>query len=553
MRIRTLLVTVIVAIGALGVELAGQPPGTTVQVPATFAKDVDHLFARWDTTTLPGCTVGVSRDGEQILSRAYGMADLEHGIANRPDTIIEAGSVSKQFTAATVLLLAQQGRLSIDDPVRKYIPEVPDYGQPITIRHLLTHTSGLRDWGFIGDLAGWPRTTRVYTHDHVLDIVSRQRALNYAPGADFSYTNTGFNLLAILVSRVTGRSFADVSRELVFAPAGMPRTSWRDDFTRIVPDRAIGYSVGPAGVTITMPFENVHGNGGLLTTVADLLRWAENAVTATVGGRTFVDTQHTKGRLSTGQEIVYSLGALYVTEWRGVPEVSHSGGTAGYRAWLARYPQQHVSVAVLCNAGDAPAWSLGRQVADLLLGVNAQAPGTSAPAAGVEELNGLYRNMRSGEALPLVVEKGTLTAPGIGALAPVGKDVFSTPTAGVRLEVMRDGSGRVRGTRANVSGEIVEFERVEPWTPTAADLQAFAGTYTSDEAEVDLSVVVDAGRLIVRRRPNATFTLQPTYADTFSSGLGTIHFVRDASKRVDALSVGRDRVWDLRFRKATSR
>ena len=233
------------------------------------------------------------------------MADLEHGVVNRPDTIIEAGSVSKQFTAAAVLLLAQQGRLSLDDPARKYIPELPDYGEPITVRHLLTHTSGLRDWGFIEDVAGWPRTTRVYTHDHVLDIVARQRALNHGPGADFSYTNTGYNLAAILVSRVAGRPFADFMREAVFEPLGMTRTSWRDDHTRIVRDRAIGYNVQGDRVSTNLPFENIHGNAGLLTTVGDLLKWNENMAHARVGGRSFIDAQLTKGRLSTGADIVY--------------------------------------------------------------------------------------------------------------------------------------------------------------------------------------------------------------------------------------------------------
>ncbi len=182
-----------------------------------------------------------SKDGKPIVQKAYGMADLEHDAPNRADTIFEAGSVSKQFTAAAVLLLAQDGKLSLDDPVRKYVPELPDYGAPLTIRHMLHHTSGLRDWGEVASIAGWPRTSRVYTHAHVIDILCRQKALNFPSGAQYSYSNSGYNLAAIIVSRVSGKTFAEFSNERIFAPLGMTKTSWRDDYTRVVKGRAIAY------------------------------------------------------------------------------------------------------------------------------------------------------------------------------------------------------------------------------------------------------------------------------------------------------------------------
>ena len=206
------------------------------------AAAVDEIFAKWTSST-PGCAVGVAVGGKPVLLKAYGMADLEHDVRNTPDTIFEAGSVAKQFTAMAVQLLASDGKLSLDDPVRKYIPELPDYGKPLTIRHMLSHTSGLRDWGSVEGIAGWPRTTREYTHAHVLDIVSRQKSLNFDPGTKWSYSNTGFNLAAIIVSRVSGMSFAEFSKQRIFAPLGMTHTSWRDDHTRIVKGRAIAYSL----------------------------------------------------------------------------------------------------------------------------------------------------------------------------------------------------------------------------------------------------------------------------------------------------------------------
>jgi CubicO group peptidase (beta-lactamase class C family) len=338
---------------------------------------VDKVFSRWTTGT-PGCAVGVSKGGAPVLQKAYGMADLEHDVPNRADTIFEAGSVSKQFTAAAILLLAQDGKLSLDDPARKYVPELPDYGAPLTIRHMLQHTSGLRDWGEIASIAGWPRTTRVHTHAHVLDIVSRQKALNFPPGAQHSYSNSGYNLAAIIVSRVSGKSFAEFSRERIFEPLGMTRTSWRDDFTRIVKGRANAYAPAGDSFRLDMPFENVHGNGGLLTTVGDLLKWNEHFAAPKIAGAEFVSLQQEPGKLNDGKPHDYAMG-LYVRPYKGVPEVGHSGSTAGYRAYLTRFPEQHLSVAVLCNAANANATQHAMAVAEMYLGDSIK-PTTTAAA-----------------------------------------------------------------------------------------------------------------------------------------------------------------------------
>ncbi|HEY0872516.1 MAG TPA: serine hydrolase domain-containing protein [Vicinamibacterales bacterium] len=364
---RSILAT-IVPFAAAGLLFAQSSP------PASEAQ-VDKVFSRWTTQT-PGCAVGVSKGGTPVLQKAYGMADLEHDVPNRPDTIFEAGSVSKQFTAAAILLLAQEGKLSLDDPARKYVPELPDYGAPLTIRHMLQHTSGLRDWGEVASIAGWPRTTRVHTHAHVLDIVSRQKALNFPTGAQFSYSNTGYNLAAIIVSRVSGTSFAEFSRQRIFEPLGMTHTSWRDDFTRIVKGRANAYAPAGDSFRLNMPFENVHGNGGLLTTVGDLLKWNENFVSPKIGDAEFVKIQQEPGTLNDGRAHDYALG-LYVRPYKGVPEVSHSGSTAGYRAYLTRFPEQHLSVAVLCNAGNANATQYAGAVADMYLGDSIKAMTTT--------------------------------------------------------------------------------------------------------------------------------------------------------------------------------
>jgi CubicO group peptidase (beta-lactamase class C family) len=521
---------------------------------------VDALFARWTAKT-PGCAVGVAEDGKVVLEKAYGMADLEHDAPNVADTIFEAGSVSKQFTAAAVLLLAREGKLSLDDQARKYVSELPDYGKPLTIRHLLTHTSGLRDWGEVESVAGWPRTSRVYTHAHVLDIVSRQKSLNFEPGTNWSYCNTGYNLAAIIVSRVSGVPFAEFCRTHIFEPLGMTRTSWRDDFRRIVKGRATAYSDAKDGYRQNMPFENVHGNGGLLTTVGDLLKWNENAVSQKVGDAEFLRQELQPGTFNDGKPHDYALG-LYIRKFVGVPEVGHSGSTAGYRAYLARYPKQHVSVAVLCNVSTGNAERAAHQVAALYLADAIAAQTRGAVDLGHDDIllpamspyPGLYRNTLTGVPLSLVVGKAVGTLEIEGAAPPENTITYNGERSGEAVFQPLDG-GRMfyfRGGKsvrvANANGTIEVFERVERATPAASELLEFAGTYSSDEAETVLEVAVSGSNLVVKRRPDTTIALRPVYKDAFSGqSLGLVRFRRDSAGAVTALSVVLDRVWDLRF------
>lgn len=434
--------------------------------------------------------MGVARNGATLLTRSYGMADLERDVASTPATIYEAGSVSKQFTATAVILLAQQGKLSLDDDIRKYVPEVPDYGAPIRIRHLLTHTSGLRDWGSVAAIAGWGRSARTHTHAHVVDILSRQRALNFPPGDQYSYSNSGYNLLAVIVDRVSGMAFAEFSKRFIFEPLGMRNTQWRDNWTRIVKGRAIAYAASGNQFAIDNPIENVHGNGGLLTTVADLLLWNENLETgAKVGGRAYVDEMHRQGVLNSGQQIAYASG-IQVGTFAGTQSVSHTGSTSGFRAFLARYPQQKLSVALLCNVGAVNPGNVGQQVARVFLAPATQPGGRGgdAPVVGADDPNAASANI-----------------------------------------------GRGRGGSA--------------YTPRPADLEAYVGEYYSPDAETALVLSVENGQLVAHRRPATRITLMPMERDAFnaSAGLGAVRFIRDASGKVVQLSIRQARVFDLRF------
>jgi len=445
---------------------------TSQAAPRDPTSVVKAVFARWDSTTGPGCSVGIDRAGQPLFTRAFGEADLEYDIPNKPETIFEAGSISKQFTAAATVLLALDGKLKLEDDIRKYVPELPTYERPITIRHLLNHTSGLRDWGEVAALAGWPRETRVHTHDHVLDILSRQRALNYPPGDKYSYTNSGYNLLAIIVSRVSGQPFAAFSRERLFKPLGLTNTQWRDDFRRVVKGRAQAYSRSSGGQwELEMPFENVHGNGGLLTTVSDLLTWTAMLEHPTPAWKSLVDSLHVQGRLTNGSRIDYALG-LFISDYRGVHRVEHSGATAGYRAELLRFPAKGLAVAVLCNAANANPVLYASQLVDSLL------PGLGPVAARPQRVAadttmpitpsdlaayvGTYYSPDVETTFEVSVVNGQLTLfrrPATRAvLHPIVKDAFSGFSD--RVWFTRDASGRV--TALHVAGGRaydVVFER----------------------------------------------------------------------------------------------
>lgn len=529
---------------------------------------LDRIFDRWDSTRTPGCALGVeSSDGSHLL-RAWGMADLEGGIANTPATVFEAGSVSKQFTVAVVALLALEGRLSLEDDIRTHLPEVPDFGEPILLRHLVHHVSGLRDWGSVAAISGWGRGARTHTHAHVLEIVSRQEALNFPPGFEYSYSNTGFNLLAMVVERVTGEAFAQVSSDRIFQPLGLHHTHWRDDYRRIVPGRSSAYAPdGEGGYRIDRPIEDVHGNGGLLTTVEDLLRWDAALRSGTLGGPPFVELMHRTGVLSSGRPISYA-GGLQVGEIDGLPEVAHTGSTAGYRAFLGRYPDQGVSVALLCNSGDVNPGRVGREVARHFLRQEGALPPPGAPTtggsapAGVELTPevaglraGLYRNARTGAPLRIHLEEGTLRLDGEAGdpLVPFSPQELLRPDPSspdpTRL-VFREGSPGERAPFVMMEGdwEGDEFLPTEPVSPGPGELDAYRGTFFSDEAVTEFSIEVENEELALRRRPDTRLVLTPLYPDAFSApSLGRILFHRDSQGAVTGLSVQQDRVYDLRF------
>lgn len=326
---------------------------------------VDPVMAEWSKPDSPGCGVGVIRDGDLVLAKGYGQADLEHGVPNGPRTVYDIGSVSKQFTAAVIGLLAQDGRLSLDDDVRRFVPELPRYEAPITIRHLLHHTSGLRDYTDLMDVAGW-QTEDWTTAGQALSMLVRQPELNFTPGTRYAYCNSGYFLLSIVAERAGGKPFPDLARERIFEPLGMASTHVHADHRQIVRDRAIGYEKRDGRWTVSMSAWEQTGDGSVMTTVLDLARWMRNFDEPKVGGPALIRELLRKGRLASGEEIDYAEGLRHGT-YRDRPLVGHNGSWAGYRASVLRFPTEKAAVILLCNAESVQVGTTARKIADVAL------------------------------------------------------------------------------------------------------------------------------------------------------------------------------------------
>ena len=345
---------------------------------------IDAVFARF-TPDGPGCEMGVFQNGHIAYERGYGLANIEYGAPLTPTTPMIMGSVSKQFTAASIALLAEQGRLSLGDEVHKYVPELADYGKPITIEELVHHTSGVRDFWALVETAGM-RPDDGYTVDDILTLASRQKHLNFDPGAEYNYSNTGYVLLGIVVRRVTGKTLRQFAAEQIFSPLGMASSHFHDDHNEPVRGRAFAYSPLPNNAwRINVWNNDIVGQGGLMTTVEDLQKWDENFYTGTVGGTGFLARQLERGRLNNGTQIAYAFG-LEIGAYRGLPMVEHSGSTGGYRTDITRFPSVHTSVVTMCNVSNADAVTLAHRVADVVLGARFTEPVPVATrAAGAQQ------------------------------------------------------------------------------------------------------------------------------------------------------------------------
>ncbi|MBC7828251.1 MAG: serine hydrolase [Chitinophagaceae bacterium] len=510
---------------------------------------IDKMFDRYKPGN-PGCQLAISRNGQVIFSRAWGMADLEHAVPLTTESVIEAGSISKQFTAAAILLLEQQGKLAIDDDVRKYVPELPDYGTPITLRQMMQHTSGLKDWGSIAEIAGWPRSTKTYNNDDALYIIARQKTLNNKPGDEFLYSNSNYNLFAVIVERVSGISLAQFTRLHIFEPAGMKHTEWRNNFKKVVLNRAMAYERSGTGYLTNMPNEYVYGNGGLLTTAEDLLIWNDYYLNGKLGNPSLLKKQLAVSALNNGKMNWYAAG-LFTDSLRGRKTISHSGATAGYRSNLYCFPDLGLTIVWLSNTSEFDqVGSPVNSIRDLLVtnisvvkNIN-ELPPVTIPIEKLNSYTGWYKDPRTGLALKLFVRDGRLANSRGGNLIPVAENVFmSGPN---KIEILPVKPSKLRFI---TPVDTLHFFAVDSAKPDEKTMNDYAGKYYSEEAEAKFDIIFKDGKLVASRNPTSDYLFSPTYKDGFSSPAGDIYFERDKKLQVTSMKISVGRARNVEFRK----
>lgn len=515
--------------------------------------EIDKIFG-WAAPNGPGCSVAVSHQGKLVVNRAYGSADLERDVPISPNTVFDAGSLTKQFVAAAVLLLVEDGKLSLSDDVRKHIPQLPDYNQKVTIDHLLTHTSGIRDWTGI-----FPLTAG---NEDALTLTLRQRGLNFAPGEEWLYSNSGYVLLKEIVARTSGMSFDEFTRKRLFEPLGMKNTAYRTDLREIVKNRALAYDKARNGWRMAMSLDNDRGGGGgLLSTASDLLIW-NDALTNSRLGAFVTEKLHEPAKLNNGRKLGYSRGLFFET-YRGAKEVWHTGSANAYKSWLSRYPEHGLSIAIMCNSGDdTDRMASARRIFDLYLPA-ANPPGNTLPpiaAEGVDvaglDLNsrvGLYFSEAPGEPLRLAVDRGRLRVAGGPALVAQTRDRFKR--WGASLEFMSGDEFELNFLSQDqfelksMEGKTTRYRRALPYAPTADALKAFAGRYESTEIGTVFQIEPKGDGLQVRleHTPGRSLELKPVDRDAFQLSRMTVRFQRDKAGKVVALDYSNPLIRNVRF------
>ncbi|WP_295815163.1 serine hydrolase [uncultured Deinococcus sp.] len=471
--------------------------------PPGFTARIDALFADVDRTDGPGCALAVVQGGEIVHARGYGLADLEHRTPISPDSVFDIGSTSKQFTAACIVLLALDGRLTLDDPVRTHLPELPDYGTPLTLRHLLHHTGGVRDYLTLMWLADLPFEND-YPEERITALIAAQRELNFPPGDEHLYSNSGYYLLGEVVRRVSGQSLAQFASERIFGPLGMRDTHFHDDWRRLVPRRAQGYRPGQGGgYELDISLFSVVGDGMVYSTVLDLARWTQVFTDATLlGGPAFLNTMLTTGTLNDGTALTYAAGVGLIGE-----RVSHAGAWAGYRASMHVVPGKALGVVCLSNLTTFVPWVRALQVLDIVQDDPASSSPSptagdagSAPILRPEDLAGVYWSPQSGRVCTVAVAAEGLTVEEFGHVQPLtarAPDTFSLPVPAppdTRLVFERD-SGTLRYTGPTGPSDV--FQRSAPPVLNGVGLREYAGEYVSEELNVTWRFVVGDGHLVL--------------------------------------------------------
>lgn len=524
---------------------------------------VDALFAQWDNPDSPGCALAIVQNSQIIYKRGYGMANLELGVPVTPTSVFYIGSVSKQFVAACIGLLALEGKLNLDDDIRTYVPEIPAYETPITIRHLIHHTSGLRDYLTLLGIANIDFGT--FHEQDVLDLIARQKELNFKPGEEYLYSNSGYFLLSVIVHRASGKTLRVFAQENIFNPLGMTNSHFHDDYRQLIKNRATGYiSAGKEQYhNFISTFDNV-GSGGLFTSVEDIFLWDQNFYHHKVGGQELVDLMHTQGTLNSGAELDYAF-AIDIGNYKGLKTVEHGGALGGYRSALIRFPDQKFSVIILSNLSAFDPTGLAHKVADIYLAelYSKEKSGDKAqemkaielPEEKLKDKVGDYINPTSGASYRISLIKGKLEFSGQGqrlSLGALNENIFFVTgiPESIKMEFEKQGDGKPLLLRIDQEGRPTQtYEKYDRINLSPEELEEYTGEYYSNELETTFIITLRKERLYFTQRNAPTAPLVSTYKDFFSAGNLRIIFSRDEEDSISSFAVNAGRVTNLRFMK----
>lgn len=528
-------------------------------------EQVDELFTVWDTKNTPGAAVAVVKDGTIIYKNAYGIANLEYDIPIHPSSIFHIASVSKQFTVFSILLLEKQGKLSLDDDIRKYISEVPDFGKTITLRHLASHTSGLRDQWDLVSMAGW-RMDDVITKEHVLKLVSKQKELNFNPGEEFAYCNTGFTLLAEVVSRISDMPFAEFTKMNIFDPLQMNSTLFYDDHEKIVKKRAYSYKSDADGYKKSvLNYANV-GATSLFTTIEDLSLWSMNFSNIKVGDSTIINKMNTLAILNNGKTFGGALGQ-FVGEYKGLNEIQHGGADAGYRSYLTRFPDENFAVVVLSNAAEFNPSKMAHKVVDIYLKdkIKTDKPKeikeeNNAKAVVVDEnVVGTYVGdfeLQPGVIISIRSIDNQLSAIAKGqpkvALTPISTTEYTIEGVEAKIEFIPNKGENIKLLKIHQGGQIMEAQRVQVFDTSSVILSDFSGEFYSEELSTTYNFTVVKENLVAKHSRLSDFNLNPIKENMFEGEarfFGQVEFIRDKNNIITGCKVSSGGVRNLYFKK----
>jgi CubicO group peptidase (beta-lactamase class C family) len=553
--IRKYIAVILFVLGLTASDILGQQDVTANTHPFDdeLARKVDAFLSQWDKNDMPGCAVGVVKDGKLVYKRGFGMANLDYDVPNTPSTRFNLASVSKPFTAFSIALLAQQGKLSLDDDIRKYVPEIPKYDDTITIRHLIHHTSGIREYEALVRFGGLG-TDNDYDDKDILNMLARQKNISFKPGSKHQYSNSNYHLLGIIVARVSGKSLRAFAEENIFKPLGMKNTLYFDNRFEVVKNRAHGYMVGPGNsIRARSSLFDLVGGGGVLTTVEDLYLWTQNFYEPKVGNKELISLLTTPGTLNGGEKMNYAFG-MWRGEYKGLSIIRHSGNMSGYRAQILSFPEQQFTAIALSNNSAILPSVIVNKLADIYLEgqLKPDVPGekrvaeTLPPAIALPEKEalryaGIYAHPESGRFFKMSVKDGKLINSGI-----FRNEVPVTAISENRLLVVEDNgraelnpvfdqSGTVSEIRApNKTGKPDIFVRVKPPLDSPQQLSEYAGAYYSDEFNADYKISLKGNNLSLQISENLQPTLTAAYADVFTTAGGQINlsFTRDDKGKI---------------------